>query len=285
MGDLYLDLRQFSEADSAYWESHRIREELWNQNKKDPERAFQLARGWENFGRYQSRNSSVATALWFFNKTREMREELCRKQPDNREYASDLIDVLNRMAELKLLSNNALGSKEVADISALLSRSQELVKEVLADNPGRQNELATLAEIHVLKARLLLHDPKPDATRQQAATAALRDARDILLKQVKRKLTPNDHYTLAADFLLSQEFSALTPNGPNGPKSNGSTFTERARQQLTEAVKEKFSRLTADQVRNDRAFRSVAKEEWFKALLVHLKNGTTPQAAKKEQSE
>lgn len=102
LGHLYVDMENRREADAAYWESHTLRERLSNEDPRDYERKFQLARSWTNFARYQTRQRMLGTALRFFVESEKLRRDLNQKQPDNKEYVLELASVLNRIAELQL---------------------------------------------------------------------------------------------------------------------------------------------------------------------------------------
>jgi serine/threonine protein kinase len=148
-GDVRLDLFDFQGADRAYWNSHRLREDLARSDPKDPERQFQLARSFTNFANYQLRLRSPQTATYFFEQACRLQEKILEENRGVLEYESDLLGTYNRLLELLL---------HAAD---------------QPDTPGKENLRSEAdAVARKIRDRLRKHDPEWDEGENRSADAA-----------------------------------------------------------------------------------------------------------------
>lgn len=150
LANLYVDLDRRQEADAVYWESHVIREELFEKAPRDYERKYQLARSWNNFGRYQTRQRLLGTALYFYCRSEERRTELNQRQPDNKDYVLELTGVLNRIAELELfeaepeVEEELLPTTDSAEAQDLRRANEQKLRERLGEADQRLDKCFSL---------------------------------------------------------------------------------------------------------------------------------------------
>jgi hypothetical protein len=271
VGALYLDLGRFREADAAYWESHRLREKLAADNPRDLGRKYQLARSWDNFGGYQARQGALETALHFYRQAQKLRREMHQRQPDNKEYTLALTGSLNRVVELELLiAREGIDEPRVAESARALDDCSALLAALIDDSRGDPAATARaysrLAECHSLKARLALFGARPDAAALERALAAARAAWDALekVKEQRKRLNAGELYVLAASQAISIEIYLQTRAEH---AKNTADLYHPCRQNLTQAINDGDRHLAAQEMARDRAFRSVARTDWFEALM------------------
>jgi hypothetical protein len=84
------------------------------------------------------------------------------------------------------------------------------------------------------------------------------------LNEQRGNLSPSELYQQAAARFLRLELY-LKKSGATD-KSSASYF-EAPQRMLTDAIAGGFCRLSADEIKRDRAFASVAGKDWFKALM------------------
>jgi hypothetical protein len=269
------------EADAAYWESHEIRERLVRDDPSDDERTYQLARSWNNFADYQTRRSSLGTALHFCHRSEQLRRDLHHAQPKNKEYVLELTGVLNRIGELEMLS--FAGTAEAARLEQtgkLLAECERLLTELLRDSRGDQSlsvrAWARRGECRSLLARLPLLAAKVTSKEVEESRAAARAAGDDYAKLMdhrpKGKLTRDELYQKAAAQAIAIELYIKRGD----TKASAAELYKTARFEMTTAYEGGFRRLAPQEVARDRAFQAVRDEKWFKALL----DPPGPEAAK-----
>ena len=325
LAGLYLDLGMQTEADDAYWKAHVIREELYSKNLRDYDSKFQFARSWNNFGKYQTRQRNLGTALYFFRESEKLRESLNQRQPDNKEYVLEYTSVLTRIAELELffsehepdvakslaptepLKNAEISSEQEPHVTKQVVQSKAQVKALdraddalstcsdlltglrsdLLDDTRMDWETGTrlasyLAECRALQARsaMIRLDLAPEtgakdealvkvrAELLEKARTVVRAAMDEYSKVEERlrdrgeKLTEDELYHYAASRFLSAEIHRKKKPNENEVLDKWNSETAEL---LKLAIRD-FCRLDRGEISRDRAFRSVAGQDWFKHL-------------------
>ena len=245
IGDVELDLGRFPQADRSYWESHARRQAL-AKDPADHEAQFQLARSFGNFANFQTRQRAYATALDYHRQAREIQQKLADAFPAFAEYRADLAGTDVRTAELKLL----LG-RPAAEVLRDLAAAQARFRELLADDGNDATARFGLGESLVLTAVV-----QTDAAQHEAARATLEQARPFVEKLAEQRGDPRDFYALA-------QYSAIGIERPDMPAVGVKLRGERAVDALRKASAKGYRRRHPEDVRGDRAFKSLQNADGF----------------------
>jgi serine/threonine protein kinase len=163
-----LDANELARADKAYWQAHRIREQVRNAirpvaaalDKYRLELALaesHFSRGPSNCARVQIYCRALATAEHFAAQALELRKEVSKANPNNIEFSRDVCDTSNLVAELKLL----LG--EYDTVGECLDAAVKVPKDLPDDKGGYTVEaLGILARARLFRGQYLAYRPAPD---------------------------------------------------------------------------------------------------------------------------
>jgi tetratricopeptide (TPR) repeat protein len=252
LGDLLLEMGDLAGADAAYWESHRIRERLFKEDKESDDARFQLARSFGNFANYQTRVRALDTAINFLEQALEHRRDLVRDNPAVTEYQTDLADGCHDIAELLLLRAGK-GDTERRDRALKLAQESEALYRRQQKNDEQAITVRRgLAESLALRARLLA-DSWPD----EARTLLIES--EVLFKKVLEQMKSADtHYQLAGVHALQAELA---------PAASREGHIKDALAELRTAFEMHFRRLHPDDVKRDRAFKVLRERSEFKQIL------------------
>jgi hypothetical protein len=254
LGDLLLRLDRLADADLAYWESQRIRLRLSKEERDDPDEAqFQLARAYGNFAAYHTRTGSPATARFFLEQALEIQRALAKKNAAVTEYQTDLADSCNAEAEL-LLRLEDRGDPQWRKQAMELAREAEAIF-------SKQSKGSAVAGLGLTRSLLLQARVKADRTPGEARLL-LGPVLVLLDEALGQRRTPEALYQrAAATALLAETVEAATPE----------RLREELRKQalalLVEAWTKQPSRLRPDDVRQDRAFKTLQKRPDFEKVL------------------
>jgi len=218
-GDEYLSLGEVPDADRDYWDSHRVRQKVFDVLKDagpaaDPAEfelaRFQLGRSWMNLASVQARHRAYATAKQNANEALAHREELVKSGPNHAEYLVDMAANLTEVGRLTLLERRGEGDDRRAALAALTRAAEQTVSE--KGQPGfRTREV--LADAHAVRAQLLADGSDPAA---RAAAAA--DARRVeAFLDEAQKLYPNVlryHFHRVTMQALLADLDGLPPDNP-----------------------------------------------------------------------
>jgi serine/threonine-protein kinase len=251
LGDLLLEMGDLAGADAAYWESHRLREKLMEEDKDSDEARFQLARSFANFANYQARARAVDTAINFLEQSLKLRRELVARNPAVTEYQSDLADACHDLGEWLLLRggddtkrhDRALDLAREAE--AIYRRQQKSDEQAITARRG-------LAEVLALQARLLV-DTAPDQARP-----LLIEAEMLFRKVLAQRPSADTHYDLAAVHALQAELAT---------RAGREAARQAALAELAQAFALRFRRLHPEDVRQDRAFKGLRESAEFGRIL------------------
>ena len=245
MGDVQLDLGHLPDADRSYWESHNLRKKLTDQ----PEDRMQLGRSLGNFGNYQYRIRAYATAGDFFEQSREAQQKLVNEFPAFTDYRADLAGTLCRLAEVGLCHGRSRD-----EIRHLLEEARRHYSDLAAVDPGNTTVQFGLVETNVLLAMTLFD------TDRETAVQHLEAAKTPANKLAQQRKDARDSYYLAA-------LAAMDRERPSDSAAERQKLADEATKQLQEAFKRGFRRKHPDDVRRERAFRSIADTDAFDDAL------------------
>ncbi|MFM7151750.1 MAG: protein kinase domain-containing protein [Gemmataceae bacterium] len=164
LGDVFLDMGNPQAADHEYWESHVLRLQLGDPNRKvDPEELaqdlMQLGRSWGNFGNMQTRFRTHRTAIDFFQSAKKYQDKLVEDHPKVTDFLTDAAETCNRIAELQLLDlpESADRARDREEIQKLLDLGKQRLENCKYDVVRVQ---LCLVENLSLRARLLSEEKK-----------------------------------------------------------------------------------------------------------------------------
>ena len=174
-GDEYLSLGEVPDADRDYWDSHKVREKVFealDDARTPAERAelevarFQLGRSWMNLAAVQTRHRAFTTASQYAKEALKLREELVKASPNNAEYRIDLVTNLTKLGELTLRERRGEAKDRRAALDHLTRAAEGTIVEK-SDGVFRGRE--ALADARAVRAELLADS---DAAPARAAAAA-----------------------------------------------------------------------------------------------------------------
>ncbi len=250
LGDLLLEMDDLAGADAAYWDSHRLREKL-AQDDRDDDARFQLARSFGNFANYQTRVRALDTAISFLEQSLKLRRELVGRNPAVTEYQTDLAAACDEMAELLLLRGGDEGERRARALE-LARESETMYRRQQQSDEQSLTVRRGLAEALTMRARLLVDMGADDAR------VLLIEAEGLLQKVLEQHGSAETHYQLAAVHALLAE---LAPPAGREPRAKA------ALAELGKAFALHFRRLHRDDVGQDRAFKVLRQREEFQRLL------------------
>jgi serine/threonine-protein kinase len=255
IGDVELDLGDYARADASYWESHKLREKLVQLNQKmtqanDREARFQLGRSFGNFGNYQTRMRAYATAADYYGRALAEQKKLYDDDPAYAEYQRDLASTYCRLAELGLLLPRSAAEAPPKEVFDALDESIKLYQQLKTEDSVVRSGLA---EALLIQARAILTQTTVDDVDRAKAQASVNTARGLLREQ-QRDAT--DRFFLAAALALNAELSG----GPLAPDAG-------AIKELKTAIDSGYRQKHPDDLKRDRAFRSLANTEAFGEIL------------------
>ncbi|HYH63963.1 MAG TPA: serine/threonine-protein kinase [Urbifossiella sp.] len=218
-GDEFLTLGEVPDADRDYWDSHRVRQKVFDVLKAagpaaDPAEfelaRFQLGRSWMNLASVQARHRAYATAKQNAHEALTHREALVKSGPNHAEYLVDMAANLTEVGRLTLLERRGEGDDRRAALAALTQAAEQTVSE--KGQPGfRTREV--LADAHAVRAQLLA-----DGTDPAARAAAAADARRVeAFLDEAQKLYPNVlryHFHRVTMQALLADHDGLPPDNP-----------------------------------------------------------------------
>ncbi|MFN9912222.1 MAG: hypothetical protein ACK53L_06540, partial [Pirellulaceae bacterium] len=92
IGDVQLDLGMPEQSLASYRQAEAIRRQLADEDPRDTEARFQLARSFRNTGYFYDREGQLDQAIQEYAQARRYSEELVRERTAVTEYKSDLTD-------------------------------------------------------------------------------------------------------------------------------------------------------------------------------------------------
>jgi tetratricopeptide (TPR) repeat protein len=257
LGDVQLNLGRLAQADLSYWESHHLREKLAADH--DPEAEFQLARSWSNFASYQIRVRALATAVFFYDKARELQEGLVKAYPAVTDYQTDLGNCYVHLADLKWMQSGEAAAEParqglVAEAAAQVEKARGLFQGLLKSDPAGVSGRAGMAECHLLLAKLnVTANPNDTATH-------LNQARALLEKLRQQRITALEQVSYAQVLAMQLE---LAP----APPAAGDPRRQEVLQLLKEAIAKGYRNKHPRDLERDRAFQVLRADDDFKQCL------------------
>jgi tetratricopeptide (TPR) repeat protein len=249
LGDLLMAMNELGDADTAYWQSHRLRKELAEEDRDNGEARFELARSWNNFANYQMRVRALDTAEHFLEESLKIREDLVTTNPSVSDYRRDLAGAYNRLAELKLIRAGTTRDKKRCEEAHQAAEKAESIYRGL-EKTRSINTSQGLAESLLLLARGCL-DGSPGEARK-----FLSEAKPFLQEVEKQQPTARSAYLLSTLYALEAE---LDPAGSEAKRTE-------ALKELETSLKRGPHYLDWDDMRQDRAFRNLRDSYEFAKL-------------------
>ena len=255
LGDVYLDMKDNGAADRVYWESHRVREKVYEAYQAAAVRngdlrqaatdaKFQFARSWFNLANFQARNRAAGSAAHFAAEGFKLLDQIIEDNPNVGEYKSDLGLAKNRQAELGLRSAGT--GVPSAETFEALSKAEQVFRKLNERDKKDLSAARGLGTTHALYAAALANDP--DQRAKVAKRAA--DARAILegLIRDKKDPTPDTLFYLAL---------ALAADPGTDPKAAANASLDA----LDRAVRAGYRGWHPDDVKTLDAFRRVGERD------------------------
>ncbi len=244
IGDVQLDLGMPEQSLASYRQAEAIRRQLADEDPRDTEARFQLARSFRNTGNFYDREGQLTQAVKEYAQARRYSEELVRERTAVTEYKSDLTDFCCCLAEL-LIDDGRL-----EEAMEPLERASFLAKQLLDNNPEDVTASSFSARCQVCLARAHA------ATDIPRAQTALTTAEKILIAADKQ-LAFIDEYLLAVIAALRGK---LEPDSATAP---GDALTH-----LSRAIELGFR--NRHKLKRDAAFRDLQDGVEWKALTAKL---------------
>jgi serine/threonine-protein kinase len=250
IGDVLLEQGKDEEALQAYKDAEHIRVALVDEDPTDWEAKFQLARSYQNTGRFYSTGhlaganaNPLETAINAYKQGRLLEEELVSRNPANTQYRYDLGWSCLMLAELYIDSNQPeLAAEPVV-------RARDIFEELVLGNDNDMSFLSALARSHADIAKLYI-DTKP-ADAREAIRLAKREFAKLSSRQTEDEIQDEDLYTRAVVQALGGEGDAAIKT-------------------LNDAVDKGFNDVQG--LKRDRAFKSLASRPDWAELVQKLEH-------------
>ncbi len=260
-GDAYRDLGQDTKADADYWQSHHLREKVAAALKNSPsvadrdDAAQQLARSWGNFADLYGRAGALGTALHFAEKSRAAHEVLVTANKANVEYAEDIWNRSNQIAELHLFAGNPVAARTALDKLPPLPEDDQ-------NHTTKRSVVlrAPLATAHALRAAALAATDAPAAGERAKEALSLFEG---IWAENKGTQSPDIYYFAAVSRAV------LAQSEPN----RAAEHRARALEALAEATKLKLRGRNPECVKQFPVFAALRDDPIFTALLKQLDTG------------
>lgn len=255
IGDVELDLGRLDDAEASYMKSHQLRQRLADERSADLETRFQFARSFSNFGNLHTRTRAFDKAESAYQQSLSIQNEVAQQDRSIADYQSDRIFTLTRLAELRIMRGNALS--QAAELAQQAVDAARPLDQAGVNSAGFQGRLADA----ILHAALAIIDERP-----ADAQVMLNEVIELLAPQasadsaVSMLANVDAGYTLAAARALVSEREDL--DDEERVRQRGDAMNK-----LSEAIRNGFRRKHPDDMRKDRAFRSVADTVEFADLM------------------
>jgi eukaryotic-like serine/threonine-protein kinase len=250
LGDIELDLGRTADAEASYNKSHELRRRLAEEPGAELESRFQYARSFRNFGNLHAKARDYAKAEAAYREALAIQDEIVKLDKSVADYQFDRTNSLCRIAELKIMTGANAEAAELANLAVAAARPLE---EAGLKSTAMGGGLAD-ALLHAVVA--VIDDKSQDVSWQ------LNEINDASMDTPD----PNSAYVLAAARALIGERTDIA-------EEIRQCWRDGAMEKLREAIESGYRRKHPDDLKRDRAFRSLADDEEFKKLMVEYASG------------
>jgi serine/threonine-protein kinase len=245
LGDIQLDLGRTADAEGSYKRSQDLRRRLAEEPGAALESRFQYARSYRNFGNLFAQARNYEKAEEAYGTALAIQEEIIKLDKSVADYQFDRTNSLCRIAELKIMAGDNAKAAEMANLAVSVARPLE-------DAGLRSTAMGGgLADALLHAVIAVIDDGSQDVSwsLNEVIEASPTDSPD-----------PNSAYVFAAARALIGERSDISDEDRR-------LWREGAIAKLREAIEKGYRRKHPDDLKRDRAFRSLDDNDEFKNLM------------------